>query len=310
MTETGLTSERFLSPRMTTYIRKRRAHATEIVRAAVPTEPIHILRWVLTAFGVIGAMMVVRAVQSSVPGDALGLLQADPYQPYTGAQLGGEGAYLYAPIVVQALAPFRALPGFIDAWRAAEAASLVILAGPFSLAILMVPPSIQELRLANVNIILGAMIVGGFRWPALWSFVLLTKVTPGIGLLWFVARREWRHLGIAFAATLVLASISFAAAPSAWLDWIALLVREGSHDLGPGWDVLLPFPLAFRLLVAAGIVLWGASEDHRWAVIVAAYIALPSTWTTAMTMLIGVIPLAGFEWRSRRLPGSSIALSS
>ena len=40
-------------------------------------------------------------------------------------------------------------------------------------------------------------IVLGFRWPFTWAFVLLTKVTPGVGLLWFAVRREWRSLAIA-----------------------------------------------------------------------------------------------------------------
>ena len=48
-------------------------------------------------------------------------------------------------------------------------------------------------------------IVWGFRHPWTWSFVLLTKVTPAVGLLWFVVRREWRNLGIALGASAVLA---------------------------------------------------------------------------------------------------------
>ncbi len=44
---------------------------------------------------------------------------------------------------------------------------------------------------------MAAAIALGFRYPATWAFVLLAKVTPGIGLLWFLVRREWRNLAIA-----------------------------------------------------------------------------------------------------------------
>ena len=48
---------------------------------------------------------------------------------------------------------------------------------------------------------MAAAIALGFRYPAAWSFLLLTKVTPGIGLVWFAVRREWRPLAIALGFT-------------------------------------------------------------------------------------------------------------
>ena len=48
----------------------------------------------------------------------------------------------------------------------------------------------------------------GFRYPWTWGFVLLTKVTPGIGLLWFAVRREWRALAIALGVTGVIVAVS------------------------------------------------------------------------------------------------------
>ena len=51
---------------------------------------------------------------------------------------------------------------------------------------------------------IAAAIVIGFRWPAAWSLVLLTKITPGIGLLWFAVRREWRSLAIALGAVIMI----------------------------------------------------------------------------------------------------------
>ena len=42
------------------------------------------------------------------------------------------------------------------------------------------------------------------RHPAAWAFPLLTKVTTGVGVLWFAFRRDWRSLGIAIGATAVI----------------------------------------------------------------------------------------------------------
>ena len=41
---------------------------------------------------------------------------------------------------------------------------------------------VSEISLGNIHIFLALVTVFGLRWPWLWSFVLLTKVTPGVGL--------------------------------------------------------------------------------------------------------------------------------
>ena len=51
---------------------------------------------------------------------------------------------------------------------------------------------VRRSTVGNIHLLLGAVIVAGFRWPWLWALPLLTKVTPGVGLLWFALRREWR----------------------------------------------------------------------------------------------------------------------
>ncbi|MEZ4596262.1 MAG: hypothetical protein R3C32_05075 [Chloroflexota bacterium] len=86
-------------------------------------------------------------------------------------------------------------PVFVTAWFAAGVALYVWMVGPWSLALLAVPVFAVELFIGNIHLLLALAVVLGFRWPAAWSFVLLTKVTPGIGLLWFVVRREWRSSG-------------------------------------------------------------------------------------------------------------------
>jgi hypothetical protein len=242
----------------------------------------------LTLVGAIGAVMLLVAVHSHIAGDALGLLRADPMHPYSGAVLGDEGAYLWSPAIVQASALLRDAPWFVDGLRAVNAGALVLMAGPASLPVLAFGPTIAELRLANINILIGAAVVLGFRWPAAWAFVLLTKVTPGVGLIWFAVRREWRPLGIALAVTAAVAAVSFAISPVAWIDWFRMLAA--TRELGAEW-VVLPFPLALRVFAAAGLVAWGARGNHRWTVPVAAFMALPAPYETALPMLVAVFPL-------------------
>ena len=71
-----------------------------------------------------------------------------------------------------------------------------------------VPVHAMEVAGGNVSLLLAVAIVVGFRWPAAWALVLLTKITPGIGLLWFAVRREWRHLAIALGATAAIVAVS------------------------------------------------------------------------------------------------------
>src|SRR5262249_7544794 len=112
------------------------------------------------------------------------------------------------------------------------------------LPLLAFPPILFELSMGNIHLLLAAAIVLAFPWPAAWSFVLLTKVTPGVGLLWFGVRREWRALAIALGVTLAVVVVGFVLAPSAWLDWIRSL-QQTEPSIGPN---VIPIPLAPRLV--------------------------------------------------------------
>src|SRR5436305_1705444 len=112
---------------------------------------------------------------------------------------------------------------FIAGWTALLAAVALWLARPWPVALLVLAlPVSQEVMIGNIHLLLAAAIVLGFRWPATWAFVLLTKVTPGVGLLWFLVRREWRSLAIALAMAVGIAGVSYVLAPSPWADWLRL----------------------------------------------------------------------------------------
>lgn len=208
------------------------------------------------------------------------------------------GAFLYSPAAAQLAGLFGQLPWsvFVLAWTGLLVAALAWLGRWWALALLAFPPVVYSIWLGNIDVLLAAAMVAGLRWPAAWAFVLLTKVTPGIGLLWFVARREWRSLLTALGVTGVIAGVSFLLAPGLWLEWPATL--RGIED-GP----FQPVSIWIRLPVAAVLVVWGARTDRPWTVAVAGALAIPWISARSLAMLVGVVPLV----MTRRSPVSSSA---
>jgi hypothetical protein len=215
--------------------------------------------------------------------DGLVYWDVDPANPYAGATVGALNAYLYSPAFAQVFGLIGLLPRevFIVGWTAFIAGVAVWLARPWPAALLILSlPVSQDVVIGNIHVLMAAAIVLGFRWPGFWAFVLLTKVTPGIGLLWFAVRREWRSLFVALGITAAIVAVSFAIAPQTWVDWISVLRGNGGNESGR----LVP-----RLVLAAIICAWGALTDRRWTVPLAAMIALPVIWSDAFAMLLGCV---------------------
>lgn len=215
-------------------------------------------------------------------------------------------AYVYSPAFLQVVSPLSALPwqAFMGAWTAILLAAVRFLTGPRLLAFGVAFAS-MELAGGNISLLLAAAIVLGFRWPAAWAFVLLTKVTPGVGLLWFVVRREWRPLGIALGATAGVVVVSAVFLPAAWPEWIAVLTGNVGRE---GTWAALPVPLWVRLPIAVAVVVWGARTDRMWTVPVASMLALPALWYGGLSMLLAVLPLVDDRSdRFRRRPATGAA---
>jgi hypothetical protein len=213
--------------------------------------------------------------------------------PYANANWTKPSAYVYSPAFLQLVAPLASLPwqAFVAAWTAILIGAVGFLTGRRLLAF-GVFVAAAEIAGGNISLLLAVAIVAGFRWPAAWAFVLLTKVTPGIGLLWFVFRREWRPLFIALGATAAVAGASAWLMPAAWADWFQVLVAIAGRD---GTWAAVPLSLWVRLPIAVAVVAWGARTDRRWAVPIAAMIALPALWYGALSMILAVIPLRNRE---------------
>jgi hypothetical protein len=222
--------------------------------------------------------------------DAYAYWLIDPGSPYGATTDGTQGAYFYSPAFAQLTAPVHLLPWqvFIALWTVLLTAALVWQAGLWTALALLLVPVFVDLTVGNIHLLLGAAIVLGFRWPWTWSFVLLTKITPGVGLLWFAFRREWRSLAIALGATAVIAGGSFLISPSLWFEWVDVLTATAS---GPDWAFIVPIPVWFRLPVAVAILFWGARTDRRWTVPLASCIALPVLRGNGFAILVAMLPL-------------------
>jgi hypothetical protein len=207
------------------------------------------------------------------------------------------GAYPYSPAFAQLVYPLNLLPWpmFVAAWTILLLAAVFFLTGP-RLLLLGLVLGAMEIAGGNISLLLTLAIVAGFRYPWTWAFVILTKITPGIGLLWFVLRREWRQLGIALGATAAIVAVSYLLMPGAWADWIALLAANSGK--GGTWAAV-PIPLVIRLPVGVLLLIWGAPRNQRWVVPIAAMLALPALWYGSLSMVLGVIPLTTPEERRR-----------
>ncbi len=227
--------------------------------------------------------------------DAWAYWSVDQVHPYA-QTVGSYGAFLYGPPLAQVFGVLGQLPWpvFLVGWTGLLIATYAWMTKRYALVLLgLFPAAILELINGNVHLLLAVAIALGFAYPWTWSFVLLTKVTPGIGLVWFAVRREWRALAIVFAATAGVAAVSFAFAPWMWREWVDLLIAESAKPAAPK---AIPIPLTLRLPIALLIVVWGARTDRYWTVPLAAFLAIPAMWWYSCVMLLAIIPIQ----RSRR----------
>jgi glycosyl transferase family 87 len=223
---------------------------------------------------------------------------------YAAADTGRIGAYLYSPAFAQLLAPLTWLPVnvFTAIWTAINCAALWYLLRRWSLPSLLFLPIPFEIISGNVHLLYAvAIVVGfrGFRWASSWALMFITKITPFVGVLWFLIRREWRSSAAAIGVTAAVVGVSFLLDPDAWRQWIAILRTDLTSGAGtgtldtPGW--YLAVPLLPRLVAAAALVVVAALTDRRWVVPFAVVLALPVIWLNGLAVLVAVVPL----WQAR-----------
>jgi hypothetical protein len=233
--------------------------------------------------GLAVAVLITWTRTGGTPVDAWCYYGIDPANPYDPTK-----CFLYSPPVAQVMTVVRSLvpfDAFYTAVRVIEMISLALLSGPAIGLTLAIPAVEIELNAANINLLLTLAVVAGFRYPWTWAFVILTKLTPGIGLLWFAVRREWRNLGIALGVTAAIAAISFVFAPWMWVDYLRGLAAAPDESAITFW---------MRLPLAVLVLIWGARTDRRWAMVVAVFLALPRWYFLSPVVLVGLFPLVRF----------------
>ena len=254
-------------------------------------------RLAVDAFVVVGLTLVILRLLDVNPW-TLPILDLHAYWAtrdgisYAGSNPFLIGAYLYAPAFAQVIGPLTALPFpvFAATWTLLSLAVYVWLVGRWALPVLFSVAVGLELFLGQIDIFLAAAIVVGFRYPVAWAFPLLTKVAPGVGLIWFVVRKEWRNLAIAITATVGIAALSAAFAPEAWRGWFDLLRRSVAERQTIDGAYLF-IPIWLRLPVAAALIAWGARTSRYWTVPVGVLLAMPILWVNVFVLLIAIIPL-------------------
>ncbi len=257
-------------------------------------------------------MLLVTTVNGN-PVDARWYWAANPADLYPNPELLQQNGYNYSPAFELVIGWSRHLSfeAFTAIWWGLLLVALVWLAGPFAVFLLFLYPVASEVNAGNIQLLLAAAIVLAFRgspsatsgsrwsaWPGLWSFVLLTKVTPGVGLLWYAVRRQWRQLAVALGVTGAIVGVTFAIWPERWFDWLRLLTA-GSPPPVPPFNL----PLLPRLVAAVAIIVLAAWRGWRWPVVVGATLALPAFYSISPSMFVGVLPFARAafgRWASRR----------
>ena len=205
-------------------------------------------------------------------------------------------AYLYTPAFAQVIRPLALFPWpvFFAIWIVAETAVFAWLLKPLGWG-WGVPALLLcgfEIAAGNVFSFIAAVAVVGLRRPAAWSLPLLTKITPGLGPLWFAARREWRQLATSIWVTLVIAGVSLAIAPRAWSDWFHFLrSNTGAHPI-----------LWIHIVAGAVLCVVAARLDRRWLLVPALVLACP--------VLDGWLPYTVFAAVPRLLEADRAARSN
>lgn len=209
-------------------------------------------------------------------------LTAQRVQLY-GPSPGSRDAFLYSPAFADVVWPLAQLPWpiFVSVWIAAEIATFVWLLAPvgWRWGVPLILLCTFETALGNVYAFFALAAVLGIRMPSAWALPLLTKVTPGIAIVWYAVRREWRHLATIAVVTFVIAALSFSLSPQCWLDWVHFLFAA-SHTPAP-W---MPYRIGAGLLLAA----IAAKSRRPWLLAPAMLLASPVLGANSLTILAAI----------------------
>jgi hypothetical protein len=243
-------------------------------------------------FVAVGIWVVAIAVGAVPPGVDATHYYNGLFPPYGTTDYAAGDGFFYPPPAALVLLPLAwlGLPILSATLTGCGLLALSVLLGRWAWLGLFFPPVWWDVSAGNVNTIIGAAVVLGFLRPGWWAVPLLTKVTPGIGVIWFLLGREWRPLSFALATTAVACGISMIVAPELWRNWTEALLSTDPNYAGSGYFAI-PIPLAPRLLIAVLVLGLAAAAGWRWMVPIAAWLAVPVLWWSTLAVLVAVVPL-------------------
>jgi hypothetical protein len=219
----------------------------------------------------------------------------------TGDFVGDIGAFRYSPVIAWLFFPatWVSWEVMIAAYLALSGVALTVMLGAKRAALFVVafPPVLLELLNGNIHLFTALAVWVGLRWAPAWAFILLTKVTPGVGMLWYVGRREWRNLAVGLGVTAVIVVVGFAVSPGLWVDWVRSLLTQAGGPTVPG----VP-PIWFRFPFAAAIGWYAGRTGRAWLVPLAVFLGLPHLWLQGLAILTASFPLywERARWQSTR----------
>lgn len=249
------------------------------------------------AIGGIG-LLVYLLVHGGYGFDLFAYWNVDPGNPY--AIPTGFGHFHYSPPAAWLALPLKPFSFEAAFWvyLGVQLAALLVIGGRYGLAWLAFPPVAIEMYHGNIHLLLALAVWLGFRLPWTWSFVLLTKVSSGVGLLWFAVRREWWSLALAVGVTAGLVIVWLVIRPDLWQAWLNHMLT--SNEIAEPAPNAIHVSTYLRIAVAALIVIWGARTDRRWTVALGSTLALPILWIHGLSMLVALTPQDRPGFRSGR----------
>jgi hypothetical protein len=265
-----------------------RGYDRAVTPFADPARRALVVRAFRDAMSIAGVLLLLITIRNGGAGfDFYAYWSVDPANPYAVAE--GFGAFHYTPPLVWLAGPLRLVPwpAAYWIWFGLLLVVLVWLARDWALAWLAFPPVASELFHGNIHLLIAAALVLSIRMPAAYSFLALSKVSPGIVAIWWLVRREWRQLAVALGVAGVVAALSVAAAPDLWLQWLRHVATQSPEAAN-----LVPLPVLVRLPFAALVVLVAARTNRAWLLAPAVVLALPLLWVHGLAVLVAITPLA------------------
>jgi Glycosyltransferase family 87 len=189
--------------------------------------------------------------------------------------------YRYSPAFLWITEPFRWLPFelYVAVWTALHLAAVAWLA-PWMMAF---PGVADDTILGNINTFLALGVVLAVRGQAwTWAGVLLTKVTPGVGILFHAGRRDWRAVGIAFGLTAAIVTAGYLIDPALWQQWFSTLATGG--DTYASVNAVAPLPV--RLVLGAALCV--AAVRRTWLLPIGMIVAMPGLWPSSFALLAAI----------------------